>query len=85
MPLIEELFKTKVSSKGQVVIPKRLREAFRMDEGEEILMIPTEAGVLLRRVEKTSGLRGLLRELDVDTAECEAILAEAERSLTKVV
>jgi len=85
MPQVEELFKTKVSSKGQVVIPKHLRKAYHIGEGDEVFMIPTEDGVLLRRAEKQLGLRGLLKELNVNMTECEAILGEAKRSLAKVV
>lgn len=82
--LIERLFRVKVSAKGQVVIPKPLREAFHFHEGEIVLLTLTEEGILMRHQLKETGLRGLLKELDVDVAECEAILAEAKRSLVKV-
>jgi len=84
MALGEELFKTKGSDKGQIVNPKPLRVAYHIDEGEEILMMPTEEGVLLKPVDKTTGLRGLLKEVKVDLAECESILAAAKKSLAKV-
>lgn len=82
---IRELFRVKVSAKGQVVIPKTIRRAYHLNEGTEILFIPVEEGVLIKPVEKVLGLRGLLAELKVDPLECEAILAEAKRSLMKVV
>jgi len=82
---IRELFTVKVSAKGQVVIPKPIRKAYHLNEGTEILFVPTKEGVLIKPVEKTLKLRGLLAELNVDPLECEAILAEARRSLTKVV
>ncbi|MFB0562041.1 MAG: AbrB/MazE/SpoVT family DNA-binding domain-containing protein [Candidatus Lokiarchaeia archaeon] len=85
MVSFEQLFKVKVTSKGQVVIPKPLREFYRIKEGDEILMIPLEKGVLIKRGEASSELRGLLKELDVDVNELENILAEAKRSLTKMV
>ncbi|WXG41470.1 MAG: AbrB/MazE/SpoVT family DNA-binding domain-containing protein [Candidatus Freyarchaeum deiterrae] len=86
MVSFEQLFKVKVTSKGQVVIPKPLREFYHIREGEEILMIPLEKGVLIKREEGSSELRGLLKELDVvDVIELEDILAEAKRSLTKMV
>jgi AbrB family looped-hinge helix DNA binding protein len=81
----EQLFKVKVTSKGQVVIPKPLREFYHIKEGEEILMIPLEKGVLIKREEGSSELRGLLKDFDVDLTELEGILAEAKRSLTKMV
>ncbi|HID91259.1 TPA: AbrB/MazE/SpoVT family DNA-binding domain-containing protein, partial [Candidatus Bathyarchaeota archaeon] len=39
------MFRVKVSAKGQIVIPKPLREAFHFHEGESILLIPREKGV----------------------------------------
>jgi len=82
---IRELFRVRVSAKGQVVIPKTIRKAYHLNEGTEILFVPVEEGVLIKPVEKALGLRGLLAELEVDPLECEAILAEAKRSLMKVV
>ncbi|KPV65529.1 MAG: SpoVT / AbrB like domain protein [Candidatus Bathyarchaeota archaeon BA1] len=79
------MFRVKVSAKGRVVIPKTIRKSYHLNEGTEILFVPVEEGVLIKLVEKALGLRGLLTELKVDPLECEAILAEAKRSLTKVV
>lgn len=45
-------------------------------------MPSVEDGVLLKHAEKTAGLRGLLKELNVNMKECEVILAEAEKSLS---
>ncbi len=82
---IRGLFRVKVSAKGQVVIPKAIREAYHINEGSELLFIPIEDGVLIKPIEKVARLRGLLVGLNVDLAECEAILAEAKRSLVKVI
>jgi len=41
--------KTRMSSKGQVVIPKDVREAARWTPGVELDVIETDDGVLLRR------------------------------------
>jgi len=82
---VGELFRVKVSAKGQVVIPKPIREAYHLREGTQILFVPVEEGVLIKHVERTPKLRGLLAKLDIDPLECEAILAEAKRSLMKVV
>jgi len=78
-------FRVKVSSRGQVVIPKLLREAYGIKEGQEVLMIPVENGILVKALPIRGGkLRGLLADLDVDIKECENILAEARRSLFRV-
>ena len=40
----------------------------------------------MRRPFKEAGrLRGLIKGLDIDVAECEAVLGEARRSLAKIV
>lgn len=83
--IIEKLFEVKMSTKGQVVIPKPLREAFHFREGETVLMIPVKEGILMRHSSpKKISLRGLLKGIDVNMTECEMLLAEAKRSLFKV-
>lgn len=42
--------KTRLSSKGQVIIPKSSREAHHWQSGQELVVIDTEDGVLLRPV-----------------------------------
>ena len=44
--------KTKLSSKGQVVIPKALRTALGWENGQELVMEETGHGVLLRSIRK---------------------------------
>lgn len=39
---------TKLSSKGQVIIPKSSRTAHRWETGQELVVIDTEDGVLLK-------------------------------------
>ena len=40
--------KTRLSSKGQVIIPKSIRDARGWKEGEELLVEETKDGVMLR-------------------------------------
>ena len=47
MPLSEELITT-VSTKGQVVLPKAIREALRWDAGTRLAVKHTPDGVLLK-------------------------------------
>jgi len=83
---LERLFKVRVSSKGQVVLPKHIREALNLNKGDELLLIPTEEGILMKLPSKgAEGLRGFLKGLDVNIAECEVILSEAKRSLARVI
>ena len=59
-----------VSSKGQITLPKRLRDRHHLEEGAVVLVLETRDGVLIRRGRKT--LRGLLRgRIDARQAERE--------------
>jgi AbrB family looped-hinge helix DNA binding protein len=46
-----------INSKGQITLPKEYRDKFHFLEGEEILMIPTKEGILIKS--KTAHLRGI--------------------------
>lgn len=46
---------TKMSSKGQVVIPKDVRDRYRLLPGAELDVIETEDGFLMRPRQKKSG------------------------------
>lgn len=65
-----------VSSKGQITLPKRLREKHNLREGETVLILETQDGVLVRHGRRS--LRGLLRG-KIDTARVDASI----RSLRK--
>ena len=56
----------KVSSKGQIVIPKEVRDDLHWGSGVELILVITEQGVMLRtktQVEKqpVKSLRGFLK------------------------
>ncbi len=57
-----------VSSKGQITLPKSLREKHHLREGETVLVLETRDGVLIRHGRKS--LRGILRGR-IDTARLE--------------
>jgi AbrB family looped-hinge helix DNA binding protein len=46
---------TKVSDKGQVVIPKEIRDKLRFTEGTKLLVVATEDAVVLQRIETVAG------------------------------
>lgn len=73
------MYKVKISKKGQVTIPKELREKFNFKEDIEVVLLPTDEGILLKA--KSHGLRtlrGLFRELDFGEAE-ESIKEERKK------
>lgn len=54
----------RISSKGQITLPKELREKYRLMRGEEAVILPAEEGVLIKR--RKVSLRGFLAgKLDV--------------------
>ncbi|MEE8167419.1 MAG: AbrB/MazE/SpoVT family DNA-binding domain-containing protein [Candidatus Hydrothermarchaeales archaeon] len=48
----------KISSKGQITLPKVFREQYHLKEGKEALMVPTKEGILIKH--KRESLRGIL-------------------------
>jgi AbrB family looped-hinge helix DNA binding protein len=46
---------TRVSDKGQVVIPKDIRERLGMTEGTKLIVLATEDAVILQKIELVGG------------------------------
>jgi len=60
-----------VSSKGQITLPKELREKYHLKEGETVAILDASEGILIKH--GRSSLRGLL-EGKVDSKGFEAEL-----------
>lgn len=45
---------TTVTSKGQITIPSRLRERFGLEKGTKLVVVPTEYGLVLKKVDLPS-------------------------------
>jgi AbrB family looped-hinge helix DNA binding protein len=45
---------TTVSSKGQVTIPSRLRDEFGLEQGTKLMVVPTDYGLVLKKIELPS-------------------------------
>ena len=63
-----------ITSKGQVTIPKRVREALDLEPGEELEFVVTEDGELTVRrkrspMDRLGAVRETLAPLDVDVDE----------------
>lgn len=50
-PIIEV---TKVSDKGQVVIPKEIRDKFKFTEGSKLIVVATGNAVILQKIESVA-------------------------------
>jgi AbrB family looped-hinge helix DNA binding protein len=53
------LHKTRVGPKGQITIPKELRDMYHLREGEEVLILPSDDGILIKHTKVI--LRGYLK------------------------
>jgi len=80
--LTQRIFDAKVAKKGQIVIPKPLRERFRIKENSRITLVATEEGVLIKPTYQKpwTGLRGLVKGA-LTIEELDRLLEEAKRSL----
>lgn len=45
---------TTVTSKGQITIPSRLREEFGLEQGTKLMVVPTDHGLVLRKIDLPS-------------------------------
>ena len=45
---------TTVTSKGQITIPSRLREEFGLKKGTKLMVVPTDYGIVLKKIELPS-------------------------------
>jgi len=68
---------TRITRKGQVTIPKELREEFGLEEGDKVRWEKTDDGIRIRKATQSAG-RGMLVDEDVSEAEREAVAEEME-------
>ncbi|MFP3952312.1 MAG: AbrB/MazE/SpoVT family DNA-binding domain-containing protein [Candidatus Bathyarchaeia archaeon] len=77
-----EVFEARISSKGQMVIPKPLRERYNLRKGSRLRLIASDEGIIIKPIESPpwTGLRGIVAEewsdIDLDT-----LIDEAKKSL----
>jgi antitoxin PrlF len=77
---------TTVTSKGQITIPSRLRKEFGLKKGTKLMVVPTEYGLVLKKIELPSveEFQQRVKERSDDTElsmdEVNALVHEARRS-----
>jgi len=77
---------TKVSSKGQIVIPREIRERLNISKGTELELIVIDGGIFLIRVpdDPLKSLRGMLRsKRKRSVQEMRAWVKEEDRKLSE--
>jgi AbrB family looped-hinge helix DNA binding protein len=70
---------TRITRKGQVTIPKELREEFGLEEGDELLWQKAEDGIRVRKATQSAG-RGMLVD-DVPEEKREEMAEEMEAEI----
>ncbi len=56
---------TKVSDKGQVVIPKEIRDKLQFAPGTKLIVVATNDAVILQRIENVAGKMRMKDIMDV--------------------
>jgi AbrB family looped-hinge helix DNA binding protein len=56
---------TKVSDKGQVVIPKEVRDRLQMGPGTKLIVVATDDAVILQRIETVAGKMRMRDIMDI--------------------
>jgi len=73
---------TRITRKGQVTIPKELREEFGLEEGDEIRWQGDEDGIRVRKATQSAG-RGMLVDDDIPDEKREEMATEMEADIRK--
>ncbi|MFB6296041.1 MAG: AbrB/MazE/SpoVT family DNA-binding domain-containing protein [Halobacteriales archaeon] len=73
---------TRITRKGQVTIPKALREEYGLEEGDELLWEDSGDGILVRKATRSAG-RGMLVDDDVSAEKREEMARELEAEISE--
>jgi len=71
---------TRITRKGQVTIPKQLREEYGLSEGDELHWQKDEDGIKIRKATRSSG-RGMLVDDDIPESKREEMAVEMEATI----
>lgn len=77
-----KIYEAKITAKGQMVIPKPLREKYNLERGQKAKIIATKDGLLLKPSSEGPwvGLRGMMKA-DLSGVDIDRLILEAKRSL----
>ncbi|SDK84873.1 AbrB/MazE/SpoVT family DNA-binding domain-containing protein [Natronorubrum texcoconense] len=74
---------TTVTSKGQITIPSRLREQFGLEQGTKLMVVPTDYGLVLKKIDLPSveefqnRVENRATSLDLSSEDVEQLVHEA--------
>lgn len=71
---------TRITRKGQVTIPKKFREEFGLEEGDELRWEKDENGIRVRKATRSAG-RGMLVDDDIPEEKREKMAEEMEAEI----
>jgi len=71
---------TRITRKGQVTIPKPLREEFGLEEGDKIHWEKTKKGIRVRKATRSAG-RGMLVDETISEEKREEMAKEMEADI----
>ena len=77
---------TTVTSKGQITIPSRLRKQFGLEKGTKLMVVPTDYGLVLKKLELPSveefqqRVEERAEEIELSMAEIDQLVHEARES-----
>jgi AbrB family looped-hinge helix DNA binding protein len=74
---------TRITRKGQVTIPKELREEFGLEEGDELLWQKAEDGIRIRKATRSAG-RGMLVDDDLPEERREEMAEAMEAEIRAI-
>lgn len=74
---------TRITRKGQVTIPKPLRDEFGLEEGDKVQWEKTDDGIRVRKATRSAG-RGMLVDETVSDEKCEQMAEEMEADIQKM-
>lgn len=82
----KKMFEVKITSKGQMVIPKPLREKYSLKEGSRVKIIATRDGMLIKSHHEGPwiGLRGMMKK-DWKNRDLDELIKGAKKSLFKAM
>jgi antitoxin PrlF len=77
---------TTVTSKGQITIPSRFRKQFGLEQGTKLMVVPTDYGLVLKKLELPSieefqrRVQERADTVDLSMDEIDELVHEARRS-----